>query len=317
MPRVKRKTFKRKPKSTFNTRKHTRKFTSKKKFVPRKKSRFTTKLNVKPIKTGTGHWLHIGKLIPSTRRNTSFIKNMERLLMPQKLLVSTSTQVAPGTGLQNSAIVGSIYNITDINAIFAALTGGQNKVIFKSQCTKILITNQTNAPSFVTLYSIMNRRDVPTADTNYADPYQAWLHGSAVGGVTNLGTVPFDSQEFTTLYNVKRITRLNLALGETAEYFYQSEPQKVFDSYLRAGAIVGFKGLTGWIMATVHGCAADSANATVGLTTSVCDFIATTHYTFEQVTSQGPTTTTTLDTIQGATQIMNTGTGTSVAVASA
>jgi hypothetical protein len=287
-----------------------------------------------PKQFGTGHWKSYGNGPRGSSKRVGLIKNLEKLLPPQKWFFNNIYQIAATAGLQNTGIVASIYTPHDLYTYNGSAGTGDgsigNKVILKDYSCSINFTNQTNANVKVQMYDIISRRDNFVLNTSYVeDPLVAWQQAIVGGGyhTTWYGATPFDSPLFTKYFKVIGSQEYRLAEGETGEHIVKHKMNKPFDMSVLSGIGTagtqnafpvnegGFKGLTYYAIAVVSGAPTDANNSTVTTSIATVDFVTVNAYTFEYITAEGAyiAQLNNLGTVAG--QAFNQGSGAAVTVA--
>lgn len=331
-------------KQRLSSRKSTTKF---------RKSRGASKLNKKAQRIGNAHWLSFAKTIIGKPRLWKTLKQTS----PNYFYTNNTGAVTPSAGTQLMTVIQSMYTRSDLNLIknncfteaffqgAKASTGytgpGGNDAItgvprqfapklYLRECTsKIFMTNQSNAPQYVDIYDIVARRD--QSGGSLYDPVSTIERGLAQTGYTNtnttsvaldptfIGVTPFSSQMFCQWFKVLRVTRLNLAGGETAEHVVHTKPNKFFDF----GSMVDttYEGyvryLTQFTLVIQVGAPDDATNTTVSSANAKLDYICTRQYN-THVLAENHVTTEAVNNVSGAGgSITVVGSGSAAAVANA
>lgn len=293
---------------------------------------------------GTGHWKSYGNgpKGSSYMKSSRFIKQTEKMLPAQIQLTDDKFQIAAASAVQNMAIVGSLYTPYDLynfngGQVVNTTKIGSNKVILVDYSMIVAFTNQTNANIKVTLYDIIQRRDISAYSGNnawIANPTILWQNAATTNpgyNYANTAAVPFDVAEFCQYYKVIGSKDYRLAQGETGEHFVNGKLHKVWDHSNEAnnyGATIdipanlsryygGFKGLTYYCMAVVQGFPTDNDNATVTTSLAECDFVTTTRFTYKQVNTQNHVATTATNIAAAAGHVFNQGSGADALIANA
>lgn len=287
-----------------------------------------------PKRTGTKHWLSYGKTAKDRFRKP-FIGKLARVLGKRMTNIFNSGDIKPAAGFQAVGLVADMFTPFDIytytyNANLGAVGAGNDKTILESCQTTTTFTNQTNTPTFVDIYDIVARRDIQVmgANSEFYDPAKCWTFGSGTvaGNVasTRLGTTPFMSTLFTQFWKVLRVTRLNLAAGETAEHRATHKPMRVWDhsiDYVVRNSIAtdttiqltvdegAFKNLTHYTMVVAMGAPGDPDTDSVGTLVSKLDWVTTKNYKYSSIENSASTLASDGVTNQTATHILDAVTG--------
>jgi len=266
------------------------KHSSSRKFNKKKARKFS--LSGKAVKAGTSHWLSIGAPgFDKAHKPSSWMNKYLKMNATNTYTFSQSGQlsIAPASSTQNVFTVTGIYTPYDLS-LFIPSIGIDNHIILKSVSCVMTMMNQSDMPAFVELYDIQARKTLlGTAGTSYQDPASAWINEVATSNAKVYGGTPFGATSFTENYKVNRITRLNLAAGETAEHILNIKNNHVFkDSDLIPAAPVQDKGsfemFTRFIMAVVRSPPTDdSISPLVGSGSVKVDFVCAKEYRTCQV----------------------------------
>lgn len=262
----------------------------------------------KPRKVGTGHWLTVSTFGRKQPRG-SFLKGMKKTQFKMHYNVADAFQITSVVGQQIVSVGGGVLNLWTPRTVYnmasedAHAGDGLSKLLLVSGQTRLLATNQSNANQFIEIYEIVNRNDVSVLQTQIYNPYLAWNGSSDQENVytTQPGSTPFESRAFTLTYKVLKVTRYNLALGESIEHITNDNVNRVFDSYkdellnnqgignAPAVNIGGFKGLTKWLMIVQWSAPYnDSTTKTqVSLGAGSVDYVFTRKFTFQQIEISG------------------------------
>lgn len=315
------------------------KFAPRKKFVKGRKT-FTKKkfirsvsLQGKPKKVGTGHWLSFAPkgMNVGQQFNSKFVKGWEKANAPNFNATSYAGAISIAAGSQTMQTLSGAYTPYDIGVYNG--TNGEGRSILESCSWKITFTNQANAPVFLELYDIVARHDIHLAQNLIYDPATA-VNTQITN--TDFGVTPFLSPYFTENYKVLRVTRINLALGETCEHLTHLAPNMVFKDWMSvyqvASGTVEADGtgtdnpgvdncavakLTRYCLAVARGAPCDADNITVGPSAGQIDFIVEKQYRWTTLTNIANSTHFTATVSSAGTHIMDTGTGTDVTIAKA
>lgn len=248
-------------------------------------------LNGSPRKTGTSHWNSYAKLgyNPASKYNKSYIKGQ------MKLQPSSTWVDAYGSAAVVSAGVQGVANLYGVNTPFDFKTLGittNGKLLVEAVHVKVSITNQQNSNVFIDLYDIEARDDTTYLENTVYTPLAAFASGMPAGDAGKYGVTPFDSDAFTQTYKVNKITKLNLASGETAVHEGSIKQAALFTKgrdaqySTSAGRDIGnFKGWTKWTMMIIKGPASDADNTTVGPLSAKVDFIVEKRYRFQTISA--------------------------------
>jgi len=293
---------------------------------------------------GTGHWKSYGKGPKGAAymKSSKFIKQTEKMLPSQIQLTDDKFQISTASAVQNSAIVGSLYTPYDLynfngGQVVNTSKVGTNKVILVDYSMIVAFTNQTNANVKVTLYDIIQRRDISGYSANnawIANPNICWQNAATTNpgySYANTAATPFDMAEFCQYYKVISSKDYRLAQGETGEHFVNGKLHKIWDHSNEAnnyGATIdvpanlaryygGFKGLTYYCLAVVQGFPTDNDNATVTTSLAEVDFVTTTRFSYKQVSTQNHVATSATNITAAAGHVFNQGSGADAVIANA
>lgn len=246
-----------------------------------------TTLNSKPKKVGTSHWLSHGTWgkIKGAKFNRKWLKGKIKVDPSRTWVDSYGANIVVAAGVQG---VANLYGINTPYDFYIMQTSATNRLLVESVSVSASFTNQSNTPTFIDLYDIEARDDTTYLETALTTPLAAFDNGS--GGAGQYGMTPFESDLFTQTYKITRITRYNLAAGETASHMTSIKPKCVFtktqDLAYNNGAaknVGNFGGWTKWCMAVVKGCAADADNNTVGPAACKIDYLIEKRYRFQVI----------------------------------
>lgn len=283
-------------------RKKTQRNTLKKAFKTWKNKTFkrksqSSKLKGKPKKTGSKHWLSYGKSYPVGKR--PFINKLTKLLAPTFQLLNYAGRVTPATpGVQAITTIDdqyspydiANYNYTQYSVVptTGSPTETTTRVILESCTSRSFLTNQSNCPAFIELYDVVSRRDLQAGKS----PVDNWTDGitqerNVTGTSTMVSSTPFQSELFTQNWKVVRVTRLNLAVGETAEHIKTSKPMRLWNHAIEGnqfggGAIhqMGVRNLTTFTIMVVIGAPDNDSTTktTVSTGTPSIDWVTSKNY---------------------------------------
>lgn len=269
--------------------KNVRKRSIKRKYTPRKRSKYIPKKTryskkgrrfVKgkgsraigsPKKMATSHWLSYGKSA-AKHVGPRISPLMKQLTAPNVQTVCDSGFLPLKQGKQAFAILASAYTPYDlVNASSVAVT---TKVYLDNCYQSTTVTNQNNFNVFIDIYDIGTKYDyILAAASGDASPVLSiGRAGANTGGSFDApGQSIFGASEFVNLYNVLKTTRLCLGSGETWQHNTVHKPQRMWNGAKLDNITPGadsqyFKGLTTFTMAVVYGGPVDLGTATAALT---------------------------------------------------
>lgn len=330
----KRKATAKSTKKSFKKRKVSKKV-SKKTF---KRSSKKSSLNGRAQRVGNAHWLSFGKAVKFTRK--PFIGRLSKILAPSFYYINNVGTVTVGAGTQSPVTVGTTYSTADIiNCLkytweqqfklgAEAATGYTGpttntcaRTLLESCTEKLMLTNQSNAPAYIDVYDIVSRRDTKNASVDL--PTAAWTGGitdetGPTLTVTNsfVGSTPFAVELFTQYFKVLKITRINLAAGESAEHVRKTQPMRLWndeiDQYL-----TNIRNLTHYCMIVPWGAACDNDNTTVSTSNVKIDYVYTKQYRSSALADNHTLLAGTNNIGTAAGHVTNVGSGVDVAVANA
>lgn len=255
---------------------------------------------------------------------------LDNLLGDQTFYTNSSLRLTHSAGRQASQTIATFWGGTDMSSILtqtglisnpiAATTIKNYKIYCKEVTSSILITNQTNDVVHLKLYDVRMRRDVSQANTNYADPVNAWTQGAVTdqAGAGNtpvyIGASPFVSSAFTTNFEVVGIKDVMIHTGGHHVHKVHSMPLKTFNGELQlqnAGGIDA-KHFTHFTFAVQHGFAInDNAGTTITTASGAVDYIVNKTYTYAVMQSNNsqPIVTNSLSTTPAQEALINDTTG--------
>lgn len=294
---------------------------------PSAKSRSSGSINKSAKKVGTSHWQSYGAGLNNMRKPKA-LRTTEKMLAPITYNVNAGGTWSAATGLQKAAMVSSVYAPADNNAMWNAVVAGFTTAtdgdpviaplkIFLKTCTAVTVfTNQTNCNAFLDIYDIVTRKAQPASGTLYT-PLAAWELAQFAFNpdATIYGATPFESPAFCYTYKVKRITRVNLAQGESHEHRVVHKTNRIYNNTELLND-VNMPGLTHFTMCVSRGSPADSSIAAVTAALHKIDYITTERYTVQCISGIPPfiATSNTLNTT-AVEDVMNPATGASIVVA--
>lgn len=195
--------------------------------------------------------------VKGRRRFRGMFKGFKKVLGPRQVRCVTSTKLPYSGNTQGSVQVNMFYNgannsiymggFLDIEELVKNLRVDQfeppglpdqyktMKFWIPKIKTVSRIRNMGTAPSNVTIYDIVARKDQTTAAV---EPITAWgtgLFNAQIGtlgtGVLNVaepGVTPFMSQTFTQLFKVKKVNEFTLHAGSTHKHYFTLYPNKMW-----------------------------------------------------------------------------------------
>lgn len=210
-------------------------------------------LQGKAVRAGNHHWFSKGGAIVNNRK--PFLKKLETMLAPRFTIINNAFRTNTGVGVQNAVQANIGFSTYDLNNIDPAplVAGIANKFIAESCKMKTYFTNQSNQNIFVDIYDLVYRRDyIPGQDCTYH-----WKHGDSDQGAATawqtIGSTPFQSEFFTAYHKVLKVTRTNLAQGESHEHVKTVKLNKMITQEISGNALTAqdLGGLKGWTHCTM------------------------------------------------------------------
>jgi len=153
-------------------------------------------------------------------------------------------RVESTTGVQAIFPITSTFHETDINFAAVDLLTNSNidanqyatiDYFLKSVKLKTHFSNATNTPIQFWIYDVFNRQNMPPVATyGPSSPITAWTNGLAeqqdVGAsATTPFATPFQSKQFTKLYQVAKVTKVTLGVGCDHVHHFKHSPNRKFN----------------------------------------------------------------------------------------
>lgn len=170
-----------------------------------------------------------------------------------------ATDVTTAVGVQGYSNVAAIFTPTDIGVMFGenSITTEQ-KILFKSHYTEVMISNPLNVSIRVKLYDIENREDVDRSTIGTPSLAINLSAGDAAGGTATvsaavLGTNPLDITGWQQQYRIVNVTDLLLQGGQVHIHKVKGSPNRIVDSDRTKYSAYGIEGLTRWVLMQQYG----------------------------------------------------------------
>lgn len=191
------------------------------------------------------------------------------------------------SGYFDGLAIGNILGLA-ANVVATSGTNLNFKVLLEECQAKCLFTNQTNDVVRMTLYDILPRRDINNG--SYTPPSAAWVTGDAAtaGGAsayTYAGSTPFQTPAFTKLWEVVKVTNVDLHTGGHHVHNIMYKPKCMMDkqTFTENGgsANIAYKNLTGFTMVVIHGLPVNGTSGTnISLAATAIDCAVVRQYKF-------------------------------------
>lgn len=176
--------------------------------------------------------------------------------------------------------ISQIKGIVDSKSV-PAITSGQlrtQRIMLREFRYELDIKNLSTDMVRVDIYDVICRRDIGFDNTNpttYRNtPTRCFLEGfvdqinsGALTDYTVVGQSPFDSKQFTSFYQVKKVTHATVDPGGIHTHRVSGKPNFMYNDTLKegtSGKVVSWKGLTVYTMIVAWGApAVDSTGVNV------------------------------------------------------
>lgn len=174
-----------------------------------------------------------------------YLRNITKAAQPCRWTVNGSYRYTASVGTQGVVIPNYQYTLLD-NTVMSDQarpfgTKKQFRMIMNQCKMKLMMTNIYQTPCEVIIYDVVARNDyfATAADGSTWDetvaPFNAWTNGltNAAAGITQnvyqLATTPFQSEQFTKNFLVKKTTRFTLSGGATHTHWVTLTPNIILD----------------------------------------------------------------------------------------
>lgn len=261
--------------------------TNKRKRPSKDKKRKKSKKLSKVTRTGNHSW----QTTVTWGKYRSKVPKALRQNHPTNIWVNQLTERLANTLAGQQAIGqnvagASLFTLGAMQAFFGEgddLSGATQKRFLKSGTLKIMGTSNANTNIKVTLYNVTLKADMKQALTS--NPVNAWergysLEGSA-GGQKLMGSTPYDSGFFGSLFTIWKTTNFFLSQGESFVHITNVHVNreismgKVWDLAGQPAGVAsplgygGFKGITQWVMISVQGFPAHETTVNSNITVPI------------------------------------------------
>lgn len=163
----------------------------------------------------------------------------------------TGTRISAGIGYQGIGIY-HLLNATIMNTIKTTESSGEASKLYISKAfANYKLLNNSNGVMQVAMYFIIPRRDtIYSAKT-------AWTSGNTAQSMSGyaevLGAKPFQSQEFTSMYYVKKVKNIELGPGGTYNQKMICSVERSYNTSLYGAEFDYIRKFTGSVMFVVSG----------------------------------------------------------------
>lgn len=234
----------------------------------------------------------------------------KRVGAPNFYVTNSAQQIVALEGFQAVGVT-PWQNNTDMSFMLAKVpqgptvgSVGTRSISLESAQCELLFTNSSLASCFVEVYDIARRRDADKTKSPYtADPFSAWSQGvsdnqasvTPTGNITNLKSLPFDSQLFKDWFKVCKRTRFELSQGATHRHSVSIKANRIIDEAVLAYADGDMAGITMYTMFVVYGQPASIPGeggkppSTVTTATIALDVVSSIRYKFTWVSDPAQT----------------------------
>lgn len=179
----------------------------------------------------------------------------EMALAPLSQIVNNAYQVKSLVGKQTAQ---TILTLGDINAYQEVASAGPkaNRFILSKAIGEVTLSNIYLSNCVVTIYDCISRRD---GISTFSTPSAAWGQGYTdigAGNITNVGAVPWDTDQFNDYWKVVQRTEVTLGSGVMHRHRVNMSPH-----FLLKGAVADyypvFRDITYCCMIVVRGAPAN------------------------------------------------------------
>lgn len=212
---------------------------------------------------------------PARLKYVKIGKQLKAVTSPQYWVANSTFRIDCTVGIQAFVANGgpAYWSSTDITAIMnqatiSSATAGAvigytpnpktQKVLLKSCTAELMMTNQTNDVVHCRIYDVVARRDISSA--NFYNPGIAWVTGVTDQGIASqmqvVGSNPFQTPGFTTMWQVEKVTDVNLHTGGHHCHRTKSVINHMFnDEIIQAigASNSAIKGITRYSLVVIHG----------------------------------------------------------------
>jgi len=195
-------------------------------------------------------------------------------------------------GYQNSTLLGTYFDSTDIIAMYPVIFGGTvnqtTKLILCGVRAESLITNVATTNARISIYDVMLKKD---SNASVVDPSQVFeaafadTSGGVAGDYAVVGTTPYMNPRFMDFFKIKQRTEVILSPGATHSHVINYAPHRMISKTSTINTTGSIGGLTLFTMIIHHGSPAnDSVTKTsVTLSKSSLDIVTKQVYSFKSI----------------------------------
>lgn len=230
-------------------------------------------------------------------RRTPRIGPLQQLLAKSVYSFNSTKRITAGASFQSADQMTQVVygpDIAQMGATFASGAGTfTDKFILHTAYLECKFTNMDKGNVQLTLYDIVNKRDVKASNTGNL-PVGSWTaglanmvnNGSTTPAVTNLGVTPFDSPAFCQWYTVKKVTKVTLAQGQCHTHRIHIKVNRVFNIALLSNMDYLAR-LTHSVIAVTNGLPLNDQTTKTNISTgaTVIDAVSMIRYVYQGITS--------------------------------
>ena len=216
-----------------------------------------------------------------------FLIPLKKTGAPNFSYVNSAGRLTTGYGNQGATQTSSIFSSTDMaNLIYSSTTIGKTQRMLLESCTSSTIyRNQSNNDAYLTLYDIVARRDMNSADAN-KDPVTCWVNGVidtgvAASMVNQVNSTPFQAPKFCQFYKVLRVTHIILPAGGTHDHRVNISPMRLVNNEIWQDSY-NCRNLSYYTMAVNYGAPDNDVTTKTNVTSgsSQIDYMQTKQYRY-------------------------------------
>ncbi len=217
-----------------------------------------------------------------------FLIPLKKTGAPNFSYVNNPGRLTSAIGFQGVAQTSSIWSAADMAAlIYSSTTIGRTQRMLLESCTSSTIyRNQSNNDAYLTLYDVVSRRDINTADAN-KDPVVCWYNGLTDTGISGtlmqvqVGNTPFSSPKFCQFYKVLRVTHIILPAGGTHDHRVNISPMRLVNNEIWQDSY-NARNLSYFTIAAFNGAPDNDVTTKTNVTTGsvAIDYVQTKQYRY-------------------------------------